>query len=190
MTERLTRIYTRSGDQGKTGLGNGQRVDKTAGRIEVLGTVDELNAALGIVLALLPKQHPEIGLLTALQHQLFDLGGELAMADPNYVTTTPQQVAALEQKIDTMNATLPPLREFILPGGSPAAAHCHMARCICRRAERRMLALLADNTQSCNPEAAVYLNRLSDLLFVLCRVLARQDGGTEVFWQPGNPHLT
>ncbi len=190
MAPRLTRIYTRSGDDGMTGLGNGQRTAKIGPRIEVLGTVDELNAALGVVIASLPQNSSNAALLLTLQHQLFDLGGELAMADPDYICITAQHTQQLESKIDALNDALPALREFILPGGNPAAAHCHLARCICRRAERRLLVLLAEPEENCNPEAAVFLNRLSDLLFVLCRHLARQDGGEEIYWQPGNPQLS
>lgn len=190
MANRLTRIYTRTGDDGTTGLGNGQRTPKTGARVEVLGTVDELNAALGVVIASLPREESSSALLSIIQHQLFDLGGELAMADPNYISITPQHTQQLETRIDQLNQTLPVLKEFILPGGSPAAAHCHLARCICRRAERRLLVLLAEPEENCNPEAAVYLNRLSDLLFVLCRHIARLDGGEEIFWQPGNRQLS
>lgn len=181
MSERLNRIYTRTGDQGTTALANGQRVEKTHPRIEALGAADELNCLLGMLLAELPAEHPFIELLTPLQHDLFDLGGELAVADPQYQVITEAVVEGLEQILDNLNATLPPLQEFILPGGSRAAASCHLARSVCRRAERRMVEL--GHSEYINPQGAAYLNRLSDLLFVAARMLARE-ADNEVLWKP------
>jgi len=181
MTDRLNRIYTRTGDAGTTALANGQRVPKTHPRIEALGTVDELNSLLGILIAQLEPEHALHNLLTPLQHDLFDLGGELAVADESYQVITAEVVTTLEAQLDELNQTLPPLKEFILPGGSIAAAQCQLARSVCRRAERRMVELGHD--EYINPQAAAYLNRLSDLLFVIGRILAREGSG-EVLWQP------
>ena len=178
MGHRLSKIYTRTGDAGSTGLGDGTRVAKDAARIVALGAVDETNAHLGVVLA---QSLPEAvrGELVVLQHQLFDLGGELC--NPGHAAINDDDIARLEQRIDHFNAALPPLREFILPGGSAAAAHCHVARTVCRRAEIAVLAL--SRREAVRPQALGYLNRLSDLLFVLARVLARADGAEEVFWR-------
>lgn len=179
MGHRLSKIYTRTGDQGTTGLGDGSRVDKDHIRIEAFGTVDELNSALGVVRAqTLPAGMDE--LLGDIQHRLFDLGGELSV--PGYTIIDAADVTALEQHIDRHNAALPMLKEFILPAGGQATAHCHLARTICRRAERRTYTLTKD--ASVNPHSLAYLNRLSDLLFVLARVLARFEHGNEVLWQP------
>ena len=182
MGKRLSKIYTRTGDDGTTGLGDGTRVAKDDPRVEAYGTVDELNAVLGVLLALpgerrLPE--PAKALLIRLQHELFDLGSELCL--PGYSAIDDAMVAALERDLDGLNAALPPLEEFILPGGSPAAAQCHVARTVCRRAERRV-ATLARSAPIAAP-VGHYLNRLSDLLFVLARVLARADGGSEVYWR-------
>jgi cob(I)alamin adenosyltransferase len=179
MGNRLSKIYTRTGDEGSTGLGDGSRVAKESLRIEACGTVDETNSAIGMVLAVpaLPgaiRQH-----LTEIQHDLFDLGGELSI--PGHRMLTAAQVARLETTLDEYNEALPPLKEFILPGGGPAAAACHLARAICRRAERRTWSLARQETVA--PEALKYLNRLSDLLFVLSRVLARHESGSEVLWR-------
>ena len=181
MGHRLSKIYTRTGDDGTTGLGDGSRVPKTHPRIEAAGTVDEANCALGMVLAVagLP-QHLQT-LLLRLQHELFDLGGELAV--PGYRIISDEQVAALESSLDELNDALPPLKEFILPGGGPATAACHLARAIARRAERCVWALAA--TETVAPQVLQYLNRLSDLLFVMARVLARHERGAEVLWQRG-----
>lgn len=181
MSDRLNRIYTRTGDQGTTALANGQRVAKTHPRIEALGTVDELNSLLGVLIADLEPNHPLIADLTPLQHDLFDLGGELAVADEAYQVITEAVVEGLEVLLDRLNEKLPPLKEFILPGGSRVAAHCQLARSICRRAERRMVEL--GHEEYINPQGAAYLNRLSDLLFVAARMLAREGSG-EVLWQP------
>lgn len=178
MGNRLSKIYTRTGDAGTTGLGDGTRVAKDSARVEAYGTIDEANSAIGVVLA---SEMPEDvrGLLTRVQHQLFDLGGELCI--PGHAAITDADIAALEDALDGFNDPLPPLREFILPGGGEAAARCHLARTIVRRAERATVALARD--EAVRPEAVRYLNRLSDLLFVLARVLARASGHGEVLWQ-------
>jgi cob(I)alamin adenosyltransferase len=175
---RLTKIYTRTGDTGTTGLGDGSRVPKDSQRIEAIGAVDELNSSLGMLLAE-PLQDAVRELLTGIQHDLFDLGGELSI--PGYTALREDHVAALESALDRHNADLPALKEFILPGGSRASALCHVARTVCRRAERRTVTLaLAENI---SPLCQRYLNRLSDLLFVLCRVLNRQAGVSDVYWR-------
>ncbi len=178
---RLTRIYTRTGDDGTTGLAGGRRVAKDSPRIEAIGEVDELNSLLGVVRALLLPDDPLDRMLGAIQHRLFDLGGELAM--PGEALLQEQQVDRLESWIDELNTALPPLQEFILPGGNLPAAHCHQARAVCRRAERGLLRL--SRAETVNSAALKYLNRLSDLLFVMARTLARRDGGREIQWQKG-----
>lgn len=178
MGNRLSKIYTRTGDSGTTGLGDGRRVDKDSARIEVIGDVDELNCAVGITLVAEVRTDIRFT-LSEIQHKLFDLGGELSM--PGYAAISAEDITWLEQELDRYNADLPPLKEFILPGGGPAAAACHLARAICRRAERRIVALRREEEISAH--AQTYLNRLSDLLFVLCRVLAREEGGSEVLWR-------
>src|SRR5262252_5696474 len=179
MGNRLSRIYTRTGDDGTTGLGDGARVRKDSSRVEAFGTVDELNSAVGVLLAT-PEVPPAVAAcLTEVQHELFDLGGELCI--PGHRAITAEHVTRLESSLDEFNDSLPPLKEFILPGGGPAAAACHMARAIARRAERRVWALA--RTETVSPEVTSYLNRLSDLLFVLARVLARHERGTEVLWR-------
>ena len=181
MANRLTKIYTRSGDKGLTGLANGERVPKSDYRIEAFGTVDETNSALGLVLSD-PALPAEIRLsLTRVQDELFDLGAELAL--PGYTAVSADHVIRLETDLDQFNEPLPPLKDFILPGGSPAAAACHLSRAVCRRAERRTWKL--SENEDVNPELLKYLNRLSDLLFVVSRVLARQGGATEVLWKSG-----
>ena len=181
MGNRLSKIYTRTGDAGDTGLGDGVRIAKDAARVEAFGTVDELNSTVGLLLA---STISEIArdCLTRIQHELFDLGGELCM--PGYTLIPEAYVTQLEQDLDAFNADLPPLKDFILPGGSEAAARCHLARTVCRRAERRLVTLARE--EKVNPESIKYLNRLSDLLFVLARVLARADGGAEVIWVHGD----
>ena len=179
MGNRLSKIYTRTGDDGTTGLGDGTRAAKDGERVEAYGTVDELNSTLGVLLAA-PKLPPSIHeCLIEVQHQLFDMGGELCI--PGHASVTSDQVTRLEEVLDRFNDPLPPLKEFILPGGGPAAAACHVARTVCRRAERRVLTL--SKAESVRPEVLQYLNRLSDLLFVLARVLARHEHGTEVLWR-------
>lgn len=178
MGNRLTKIYTRTGDGGSTGLSDGKRIAKDHPRIEAIGTVDELNSAIGVILTHAPPASID-AMLTAIQHTLFDLGGELSM--PETVCVQGEQVIRLERWLDTLNEALPPLKEFILPGGCPAAAACHLARAICRRAERRLYTLSQQETV--NPAAIGYLNRLSDLLFVVARELNRVAGNPDVFWQ-------
>jgi cob(I)alamin adenosyltransferase len=179
MGYRLSKIYTRTGDGGTTGLGDGSRVAKDSARIEAIGCVDELNSLIGLLIAQgVPMHAGEI--LTRVQHRLFDLGGELAM--PGQQLVSGEAAMELEQEMDRLNEDLPPLLEFILPGGSLAAASCHHARSVCRRAERRLLQLSHQPGDSVGPGALKYLNRLSDLLFVLARTLARADGGQEVYW--------
>jgi cob(I)alamin adenosyltransferase len=178
MGNRLSKIVTRTGDEGTTGLGDGSRVAKDSPRIEAVGTVDELNSAIG-VLAAVPGLTAQVSRsLSGIQHDLFDLGGELAI--PGHTMITAAHIDRAEAEVELYNALLPPLKEFILPGGSPTAAACHLARTIARRAERRCWSL--NKIESLNPLALIYLNRLSDLLFVLARVLARHDGGAEVLW--------
>ena len=178
MGNRLSKIYTRTGDDGSTGLGDGSRTGKDSLRVEAYGTVDEANTAIGVVLAA-DVPAPVRALLTAVQHQLFDLGGELCI--PGHAAIQDEDITRLEQHLDQFNADLPPLKEFILPGGGEAAARCHVARTVVRRAERRAVSLARD--EAVRPQAVRYLNRLSDLLFVLCRVLSRADGQGEVIWQ-------
>jgi cob(I)alamin adenosyltransferase len=178
MGNRLSRIYTKTGDDGTTGLGDGTRVSKDSARVAAYGTVDEANSAIGLVLAGdLPA--PVRDCLTAVQHQLFDLGGELCI--PGHAAIFDADIERLERQLDGFNADLPPLKDFILPGGGPAAAHCHLARTVCRRAEREAVTL--SRHDAVRPEAIRYLNRLSDLLFVIARVLARANGHGEVLWQ-------
>jgi cob(I)alamin adenosyltransferase len=178
MGNRLSKIYTRTGDDGSTGLGDGSRVAKENLRVEAYGTVDETNSALGVVLGN-PILPPEIRrALTEIQHDLFDLGGELCI--PGHIMIKAAHVDRLELVLDGLNEDLPPLKEFILPGGGPAAAACHLARAICRRAERRCWSLA--RVESVSADALKYLNRLSDLLFVMARVLARGADG-EVVWR-------
>jgi len=184
MGNRLSKIYTRTGDKGTTGLGDGARVDKDNLRVEAYGTVDELNSCVGLLLAAnLPADIRAC--LTRIQHELFDLGGELCM--PGTTLIPDSYVTDLENDLDASNADLPPLKDFILPGGSEAAARCHLARTVARRAERRIVSLARD--EQVNEVSVHYLNRLSDLLFVFARVLARADGGSEVLWQHGNQRL-
>jgi cob(I)alamin adenosyltransferase len=180
MGNRLSKIVTRTGDDGTTGLGDGKRVSKDAVRIEAMGTVDELNCALGVLIAQpMPRPLAAEARLLEIQQELFDLGGELAL--PGVTLIDAAGISRLEESIEQLNATLPPLREFVLPGGNPAAAACHNARAVCRRAERRCWTLARE--ESVNPASLRYLNRLSDLLFVLARTLARADGGAELLWR-------
>ncbi|PPU77500.1 ATP:cob(I)alamin adenosyltransferase [Xanthomonas cucurbitae] len=179
MGNRLSRLYTRTGDDGSTGLGDGSRTGKDALRVNAYGTVDEANSALGVLLAAPGVPTPIAALLTTVQHQLFDLGGELCI--PGHAAITAADIQALEQQLDHFNDSLPPLQEFILPAGGEAAARCHLARTIVRRAERETVAL--SRQEAVRSEAIGYLNRLSDLLFVLARVLARVDGQQEVLWR-------
>jgi cob(I)alamin adenosyltransferase len=181
MGNRLSKIYTRTGDDGTTGLGDGSRVSKNDARVEAYGTVDELNSAVGVLLAVAGLPDAVSRCLTEVQHELFDLGGELCI--PGHRIITAAQVTRLETELDAFNEPLPPLKDFILPGGGPATAACHLARAIARRAERRVWAVVDLEKDAINPEAPRYLNRLSDLLFVMARVLARHENGTEVLWR-------
>jgi cob(I)alamin adenosyltransferase len=180
VTVNLTRIYTKLGDGGETHLGDMSRVPKTHPRIEAYGDVDELNAQLGVTLTVpgLPAQYAEW--LRRVQNDLFDIGADLSVphgGDRERLRVKPEQVAWLESACDQVNETLAPLKSFVLPGGTPAAAHLHVCRTVCRRAERR--ALLVDDG---NPEVVRYLNRLSDLLFILSR---GANAGDEPLWEPG-----
>ena len=178
MGHRLSKIYTRTGDDGTTGLADGSRVNKDSYRIKAIGDIDELNSLIGMVLAHELKDSIQ-QCLTDIQHNLFNLGGELSLPDQSLISTS--SVERLEEILDNFNAQLPPLKEFILPGGGQAAAICYLARAVCRRAERSVLTLARN--ESVNKLAHVYLNRLSDLLFVLGRVLARESGKGEVYWR-------
>ncbi|PCJ15546.1 MAG: ATP:cob(I)alamin adenosyltransferase [Gammaproteobacteria bacterium] len=178
MSYRLTKIYTKSGDEGQTGLGNGKRVNKDDPRVEAYGTVDELNSAIGLLSATeLPK--PQLSWLNAIQHQLFDLGSELCIPESRVLDKTYTDI--LEQQIDEMNSQLEPLKEFILPGGNEAAARAHLARAICRRAERRVLTLHHQDPVS--QHSIIFLNRLSDWFFVFARFILKLQNGQEVLWK-------
>jgi cob(I)alamin adenosyltransferase len=179
MGNRLTKIYTRTGDDGTTGLGDGSRLPKESLRVEAYGTVDETNSAIGMVLAAEALPETVRACLIEIQHDLFSLGGELCI--PGHRMITADFVLRLETQLDAFNENLPPLKEFILPGGGAAAAACHLARTICRRAERHCWTLARGETVA--PELLQYLNRLSDLLFVIARVLAREHPGGEVTWK-------
>jgi len=178
MSNRLSKIYTRTGDDGSTGLGDGSRTSKDSARVEAYGTVDEANSAIGLVLTHETVPENIRSLLTEVQHDLFELGGELCI--PGHSAVTQEFVERIEADLDALNANLPRLKEFILPGGGNGAAACHVARTIVRRAERRTQTLAA--TEVVRPEVIRYLNRLSDLLFVVARVLARLDAGEETLW--------
>lgn len=178
MGHRLSKIYTRTGDDGSTGLGDGSRVAKDSLRVEAYGTVDEANSAIGVVLAH-EGIHADIrACLLDVQHDLFDLGGELCI--PGHKAIEDAFVTRLETQLDNFNKDLPRLKDFILPGGGPAAAACHLARTVVRRAERRVQSLR--NEEAVRAEVLRYLNRLSDLLFVIARQLARAESGQEVIW--------
>jgi len=180
MANRLTKIYTRTGDDGTTGLSDGSRVAKDALRVEAMGAVDELNGSIGVLLAEDLPDAARACLLDA-QHDLFDLGGELSL--PGHPILAEAHVARLEASLDDFNAKLPPLKDFILPGGSRAAGLAHVARTVCRRAERRLVTL--SHQEPVSPLILQYLNRLSDLLFVLARALNRHAGRGDVLWQQG-----
>lgn len=186
MGKRLSKIYTRTGDKGETGLGDGSRISKTHPRVEAMGTVDELNSIVGVVVEdLLTEDHDELTeigqFLRTQQHRIFDLGGELSI--PGFEIITADHVTAIEDALDLLNDHLEPLENFILPGGSRLIANCHMARAICRRAERCATAL--DAEAPVNAAALKYLNRLSDYLFVVARSCARITGIPEVLWEKG-----
>ncbi len=178
MANRLTKVVTRTGDDGSTGLANGDRVQKDCARIRVIGEIDELNSFLGLLLA---KELPEklINSLTPCQHVLFDIGGELAM--PEVTVLTESAVLELENSIESLNSELPPLKEFILPGGSETAALAHVTRSICRRVERAMVELARN--EPVNLCSRRYLNRLSDLLFVIARYLSSESPQGEIYWK-------
>jgi cob(I)alamin adenosyltransferase len=178
MAHRLSKITTRTGDRGETGLGDGSRVSKDSPRVRALGDLDELNSAIGMLAA--EPLSPEIaGLLSQVQHDLFDLGGEVSI--PGHAMVGEEHVARLEQTIENWNAGLPPLKEFILPGGTRAAAAAHLARTVCRRAERSLVAL--GEKEKVGEPSRRYLNRLSDLLFIAGRLLNQQDGRGDVQWR-------
>jgi len=178
MANRLSKIYTRTGDDGTTGLGDGSRVQKDGLRVAAMGDVDELNATIGL---LLTETVPEIlvDTLTQIQHDLFNLGGEICI--PDYVILTQASIDNLEEAIDTLNDDLQPLKEFILPGGTKAAAFCHLARTVCRRAERQLITL--NREEKVTEISLHYLNRLSDLLFVMCRTINKEAGVADVLWK-------
>lgn len=188
----LSRIYTRTGDGGETSLGDGARVGKDHPRVAAYGSVDETNAVLGLLLAHVPEQ-PEATLITTIQNDLFDLGADLCIPcvpdEPpeSRLRITPSQVTRLEHAIDRLNAQLQPLTTFVLPGGSLASAWCHLARTVCRRAEREVITL--SHLEPVNPQVIIYLNRLSDLLFVLARIYNNQ-GRDDRLWQPGKMRST
>ena len=178
MGHRLSKIYTRTGDDGSTGLGDGTRVAKDDPRIEAIGAVDELNSSIGVLRCeVLPA--PVDVLLSAVQHSLFDLGGELSL--PGQALLNADRGTQLERALDEINRDLPPLKDFILPGGCRAAAACHQARTVCRRAERRVSRLAGQATV--NAASLQYLNRLSDLLFVMARHLNKAAGVADVLWE-------
>lgn len=182
MGHRLSKIYTRTGDDGTTGLGDGSRINKDHQRMESIGTVDELNSHIGLLITELSADDPYAAILSRIQHDLFDLGGELAV--PGYTLVSADRIGELETTLDELNDELPPLKNFILPGGSKPASLCHLARAVCRRAERGVVAL--SRSDEINDTTRQYLNRLSDLLFVMARLLARRDGGDEVLWVPAD----
>jgi len=177
MGNRLSKIYTKTGDKGTTGLSDGSRVSKDHMRITAIGAIDELNSTIGLILTAC-QDHEAKQLLTKVQHKLFNIGGELSL--PGYELISESHVRWLEHRLDELNANLAPLKDFILPGGSPAAAYCHLARSVCRRAERDLVSL---KTQEDVSEAILhYVNRLSDFLFVLARHINKQDGHPDILW--------
>ena len=178
MGNRLSKIYTRTGDDGTTGLGDGSRINKDSLRVEAMGDVDELNSVIGIMLTEPVPEHL-IGLLTQIQLDLFSVGGEICI--PGYVILQQTRIDDLEEAIDTLNDELAPLKEFILPGGSKASAYCHLARTVCRRAERKLVELHRNETVT--DISLQYLNRLSDLLFVMCRTMNKEAGVLDVLWK-------
>lgn len=196
MGHRLSKIYTRTGDGGTTGLGDGSRTDKDAPRLEAIGNVDELNSTIALILAAEPKTDQEHMIssqvrtwkrvetcLLDIQHKLFNLGGELSL--PGHQLIYDGDVDFLEAWLDELNADLAPLKEFILPGGGQAAAACHLARAVCRRAERSVVTLARHS--EVNEPLRRFLNRLSDLLFVIARVIALEIGAGEVYWRKADP---
>lgn len=179
MANRLTKIYTRTGDSGETGTADGARISKSHSLIHAQGDIDELNSLLGLLGSKLDK--PElIDVISKIQNDLFELGAEISLSQ---LRLNQDHVAYLEHKLDSLNAELPALKEFILPGGGEAASVCHLARAVCRRAERNLVAL--DIEKPLGGQALAYINRLSDLLFVLARCITRELNEEEVYWQPG-----
>jgi cob(I)alamin adenosyltransferase len=183
MGYRLSKIYTRTGDDGLTNLGDGNRLPKNHPRLELLGTLDELNSAIGLILAHEPQTESIRSLLNTTQQELFNIGGELC--PPHHQAITADKVVALETAIDEWNTELPPLKEFILPGGNLKTASCHLARTICRRAER--CAVTLQQAEAFNPDILRFINRLSDALFVAARLLAKETGSKEVLWEHERP---
>ena len=181
MANRLSKIYTKTGDAGTTGLGDGTRVAKDSLRVVAMGDVDELNSVIGLLLTE-PVSGKIRACLTRVQHDLFDMGGEICM--PGFAMIKAERVTALETQLDEWNDTLTPLKEFILPGGSRAASYCHLARTVCRRAERQLTTL--NSHEKITEISLQYINRLSDLLFVLCRILNKEVGVPDVLWQNNN----
>ena len=178
MGNRLSRIYTRTGDDGTTGLGDGSRIAKDSLRVDAMGDVDELNSVIGLMIT---EGVPDIlqADLTLIQHDLFNLGGEICI--PGYVILQKERIDDLEKAIDSLNDALEPLKEFILPGGTKAASYCHLARTVCRRAERKLITL--NRSEPVTAISLQYLNRLSDLLFVMCRIINKEAGVADVLWK-------
>ncbi|MDO9206196.1 cob(I)yrinic acid a,c-diamide adenosyltransferase [Methylotenera sp.] len=178
MGNRLSKIYTRTGDDGTTGLGDGSRINKDSLRVDAMGDVDELNSVIGI---LLTETVPDIlvATLIQIQHDLFNVGGEICI--PGYVILHKERIENLEESIDALNGSLAPLKEFILPGGTKAAAYCHLARTVCRRAERKLVEL--HRNEKVTDISLQYLNRLSDLLFVMCRIINKEANVSDVLWK-------
>lgn len=178
MGNRLSKIYTRTGDDGTTGLGDGSRINKDSLRVDAMGDVDELNSVISLMMT---EAVPDILVetLTQIQHDLFNLGGEICI--PGYVILQKERIEDLEEAIDTLNDDLEPLKEFILPGGTKTAAYCHLARTVCRRAERKLIQL--HRTEKVTDISLQYLNRLSDLLFVMCRIINKEAGVSDVLWK-------
>jgi cob(I)alamin adenosyltransferase len=188
MGKRLSKIYTRTGDSGETGLGDGSRAKKDSSRIHAIGSIDELNSWIGLVVEQLNQTEistllPTANFLRQCQHRIFDLGGEVSI--PGYQIITAEHVEKIESELDSLNQHLQPLENFILPGGSELIAQTHLARSICRRAERDLVTLQNDPEQSVNSDGLKFLNRLSDYLFVLARYVAREQNIDEVLWQKG-----
>lgn len=178
MGNRLSRIYTRTGDDGTTGLGDGSRIDKDSLRVQAMGDVDELNAVIGVLLTE-PLPGLMTTILTGIQHDLFDIGGEVCI--PGHSMLKAERIDLLESTLDGLNESLAPLKEFILPGGTRAAAYCHLARTVCRRAERSLIKL--KRQENVTATSLQYLNRLSDLLFVMSRAINHNAGCSDVLWK-------
>jgi len=185
MGNRLSKIVTRTGDDGTTGLGDGSRVSKIHQRINCIGTIDELNAALGVTISQLSDNSLSKQLLT-VQHQLFELGAELCL--PGEIRISDELITNMEKQLEEINEELIPLKEFILPGGSLAASYCHVARTICRRAERDLI-YLSETEKNANPISIKYVNRLSDFLFVIARCINKSHHRSDVFWKPDSQDI-